>query len=363
MKYLIHLIRLIVGVIFIISGLIKLNDPVGFAFKLEEYFSAQVLNLPFLEPLALVLAISVCIAEVLLGVMLLLGYAKKVTLWSLLAMLVFFAFLTFYSAYYNKVTDCGCFGDAIKFTPWQSFTKDMVLMAMTLMLFWGQKYISPITEGSEPIFVTLMALVACIFFVMHVYNHLPVVDFRAYKVGTNIPEGMQIPENAPQPKFTYHWKFQVDGKEQVITTMGDYPKVEGQFLEVKTEEIDKGYVPPIHDFTIEKEDFDYTSEFMQEEKMLLVVCYRLDKAEKKAFKTIKEVTDKALKAGYKVVGMTYTLPLAETIVKDFELNFDFYLTDETTLKTIIRSNPGLVLLNKGTIIDKKHFNDATQLQL
>ncbi|CEN40822.1 Triosephosphate isomerase (fragment) [Capnocytophaga canimorsus] len=223
MKYLIHLIRLIVGVIFIISGLIKLNDPVGFAFKLEEYFSAQVLNLPFLEPLALVLAISVCIAEVLLGVMLLLGYAKKVTLWSLLAMLVFFAFLTFYSAYYNKVTDCGCFGDAIKFTPWQSFAKDMVLMAMTLILFWGQKYISPITEGSEPLFVTLMAFVACVFFVMHVYNHLPVVDFRAYKVGTNIPEGMQIPENAPQPKFAYHWKFQVDGKEQVITTMGDYP--------------------------------------------------------------------------------------------------------------------------------------------
>ncbi|CEN40819.1 Triosephosphate isomerase (fragment) [Capnocytophaga canimorsus] len=134
-------------------------------------------------------------------------------------------------------------------------------------------------------------------------------------------------------------------------------------MEVKTEEIDRGYVPPIHDFTIEKEDFDYTSEFIQEEKLLLVVCYRLDKAEKKAFKTIKEVTDKALKAGYKVVGMTYTLPLAETIVKDFELNFDFYLTDETTLKTIIRSNPGLVLLNKGTIIDKKHFNDATKLQL
>ena len=132
MKYLIHLLRFFLGVTFIISGMIKLNDPMGFAFKLEDYFAPNVLNLTFLEPYALGLAILVCIAEIVLGVTLLLGYKKKLTLWLLLAMLVFFGFLTFYSAYYNKVTDCGCFGDAIKFTPWQSFTKDMVLLAVAL---------------------------------------------------------------------------------------------------------------------------------------------------------------------------------------------------------------------------------------
>ena len=117
MKYLIHISRLFVGVLFIFSGLIKLNDPIGFSFKLEEYFSVTVLDIPFLEPYALVIAVLVVVYEVILGVFLLIGYKPKFTLWNLLVMIVFFSFLTFYSAYFNKVTDCGCFGDAIKLTP------------------------------------------------------------------------------------------------------------------------------------------------------------------------------------------------------------------------------------------------------
>lgn len=128
MKYLIHLSRILVGALFIFSGLIKLNDPVGFSFKLEEYFGATVMDLPFLAPYALMIAVIVVVFEVLLGVFLLIGYMPKFTVWSLLGMIVFFTFLTFYSAYYNKVTDCGCFGDAIKLTPWESFTKDIILL-------------------------------------------------------------------------------------------------------------------------------------------------------------------------------------------------------------------------------------------
>ena len=115
--------QVFVGVLFIISGLIKLNDPVGFSFKLQDYFAPDVLNMDFLSPYALMLAVVVVLVEVILGVMLLVGYAKKLTLWSLMGMIVFFTFLTFYSAYFNKVTDCGCFGDALKLTPWESFTK------------------------------------------------------------------------------------------------------------------------------------------------------------------------------------------------------------------------------------------------
>lgn len=363
MKYITNIVRLIVGIIFIISGFIKLNDPLGFSFKLEEYFSQSVLNLPSLEPLALYLAIALCVAEVLLGVMLLVGYKKKLTLWLLLVMLVFFGFLTFYSAYFNKVTDCGCFGDAIKFTPWQSFAKDMVLLGLTLILFVGQRYILPITKGKLPFIVTSIALVTCLIFVNHVYNHLPVIDFRPYKIGTVIQEGMEIPEGAPQPKYAYHWKFNIDGKEKVYTTFGDYPSVEGDFVGVDTEEVDKGYVPPIHDFSIEKDDEDYTDDFLNADKVLLVISYRLDKSNEKAFADIKTITDKALKKGYNVVGMAYDLQNAESIVKKYELNFDFYLTDETTLKTIIRSNPGLVVLNKGQIIDKKHYKDSEILIL
>src|SRR5690554_5161297 len=137
MRYLVGFSRIIVGLLFIFSGLIKLNDPVGFSFKLQDYFAPEVLDLGFLMPYTLLLAIVLVIFEVLLGMMLLLGSSKRFTLWSLLLMIVFFTFLTFYSAYYNKVTDCGCFGDAIPLTPWESFYKDIVLLILILIIFIG----------------------------------------------------------------------------------------------------------------------------------------------------------------------------------------------------------------------------------
>lgn len=363
MKYIIHVVRLVVGILFIISGLIKLNDPVGFSFKLEEYFSKPVLNISFLEPFALYIAIFVCIVEILLGVMLLLGTRKKITLWSLLAMLIFFGFLTFYSAYYNKVTDCGCFGDAIKFTPWQSFGKDILLLVLTLILWIGQKHITPLFSKRRTSFaLEVLSLAACIILVHHVYNHLPIKDFRPYKIGANIPEGMITPDGAALPKYKYHWKFKINGKEEIITTEGDYPtKVEGEFLSYDTELIDKGYVPPIHDFFIEKDGESYFEEMMNKEKLIMVISYNINKSDKEAFTKIKKTTDNALKKGYSVIGLTSIVEQAEEIKKKYELNFDFYFNDETTLKTMIRSNPGIIVLKKGTIVDKKHYNDLDKL--
>ena len=361
MKYLTHLLRLFLGITFIISGMIKLNDPMGFSFKLEDYFAPNVLGLPSLIPFALTFAIIVCIVEVVLGVMLLVGYQKKLTLWSLLAMLIFFGFLTFYSAYFNKVTDCGCFGDAIKFTPWQSFTKDIVLLVAALIIFlWGQDYIKPISKGKLPLYITLLSVIFCSIFVYYVYNHLPIKDFRPYKIGTSIPEGMKIPSG----KITYYWTVKIDGKEQKIINNGQVPKDKNgnyaEVLNVKTE------VPeaPIHDFYIwDKEGENYFDDYIWKDKLLLVVSYRLDRANEEAFKKIKRVTDEALKGGYTVIGLTSQLDKAPYIVKKYELNFDFYYNDATTLKTIIRSNPGLVKVSKGVIKGKKHYNDATDLKL
>ena len=364
MKYVINCIRVVVGVIFIISGLVKLNDPVGFAIKLEEYFSKPVLNMPVFEPFAMAIGILVCITEVTLGVMLLVGYLKKLTLWLLIAMTVYFGFLTFYSAYFNKVTDCGCFGDAIKFTPWQSFTKDMVLLALVLILFWGQKYIKPIAKGMIPLYFTLAGIIVSALVVNYTYKHLPIKDFRPYKIGANIPEGMVVPEGAPLPKYEYHWRFIVDGKEKVVTTNGKYPKVNGEFKDVTTEMIDKGYVPPIHDFYIEGKDRkSYFDDFMKEEKLMMVVSEDIGKADVEAFKAVKVTTDRALKEGYTVIGLTSTLDKADKLVKDYELNFRFYYNDEKTLKTMIRSNPGVIILNKGTIKMKKHYYDLEKLKL
>ncbi len=363
MKYIVGLTRIFVGVLFIISGLIKLNDPLGFSFKLEEYFSQGVLNLPFLMPLALSISFVVVVVEVILGVLLLIGFKPKLTIWSLLGMIVFFTFLTFYSAFFNKVTDCGCFGDAIKLTPWQSFTKDVVLLVLILVLLLGINHIKPIFSKKNNLIVALMALGACVFFGFHVLNHLPSKDFRPYKVGANIKEGMEIPEEAPQAVYEYAWKFLVNGKEETVVTNGEYPTVDGDFIGVETTEIEKGYEPPIHDFSIEKNGRDYTAQLLDDPKLVMVVAYDLAKSDLEAFLDVKKVTDNALRNGYKVIGVSASnTAQSSAVIEDYGLNFDFYFTDETALKTIVRSNPGVLVLNSGTIEQKVHHNDLDALE-
>ncbi|MDT7827702.1 DoxX family membrane protein [Pricia sp. S334] len=363
MKYLVNISRILVGILFIFSGLIKLNDPVGFSFKLEEYFSQGVLDLPFLEPYALAISIFVVIFEVVLGVVLLLGYRVKFTVWSLLIMIIGFTFLTFYSAYFNKVTDCGCFGDAIKLTPWESFTKDIILLVLILILFFGRKYISPLFSRGALRIITLLAVVFSIVYCNHVLNHLPVVDFRPYKIGANIEEGMAVPEDAPKPVYDYAWRFNVDGEEKIIVTQGDYPSVDGEFIDVETTEVQKGYEPPIHDFTIEQQGEDFAASLLQEPKLVMVIAYDLAKTNEDAYDGIKKVTDAALEEGYKVIGMSASDEQRTSgLVEDYNLDFEFYFTDETTLKTIVRSNPGVLVLEKGTIRQKVHYNDLDQLK-
>lgn len=362
MRLIVGFSRVFVGVLFIISGFIKLNDPLGFSFKLEEYFSQGVLDLPFLLPYALAISLFVVIFEVLLGVLLLLGFQKRFTLWALLLMIVFFTFLTFYSAYFNKVTDCGCFGDAVKLTPWESFTKDIVLLVLIVILVIGKEYIRPLFYPRIMRATALFSLVFCVFYGYFVLNHLPQIDFRPYKIGANIIEGMSYPENAPKAIFEYSWKFKVNGSEEVFVTLGDYPDVEGEFLGVETREIQKGYEPPIHDFTIEQDGVDYTSTIMQEEKLMMVIAYDLAKSTYPAFTEVAAMASLAVKKGYRVIGMSASnTEWTDKIKSEFQLNFPFYFTDETTLKTIIRSNPGILLLNRGTIKQKVHYNDLKDL--
>ncbi|MEO9894540.1 BT_3928 family protein [Aurantibacter sp.] len=362
MKYLVSFSRIVVGILFIISGYIKLNDPVGFSFKLEEYFSQGVLDLPFFMDYALIISIIVVIVEVLLGVMLLVGYRIKFTLWSLLLMIIFFTFLTFYSAYFNKVTDCGCFGDAIKLTPWESFSKDVILLVFILILFVGKKYIKPILSFNIERIVMVVSLLACALYANYVLNHLPVIDFRPYKIGANIADGMTVPENAPKAIFDYAWRFKVNGEEQVIVTQGDYPSVDGEFVDVETTEVQKGYEPPVHDFTVEQNGEDFAASLLQEPKLVMVIAYDLRKSTLDAFSEVKEVSDLAIKNGYKVIGMSASNETQTSdLKKQYQLDFDFYFTDETTLKTIVRSNPGILVLEKGTIKQKVHYNDFDEL--
>lgn len=365
MNYLVTLARIIVGLLFSISGFIKLNDPVGFSFKLEEYFSEPVLNLPFLEPYALAFALFVVILEVILGITLLLGFRLKLTLWTLLVTIVFFTFLTLYSAVTGKVTDCGCFGDALKLTPWQSFYKDVALLVLILVLLWGQRYLKPLGSGRFRLGFTVLSLLACIWFANHVLNHLPWIDFRAYHLGAHIPSDMSIPEDAPKPVIEYDWKFNIGGEERIITTNGDYPQVDGEFIGVEdTREISPGYEPPIHDFTIEADGTDYAASILERKQLLLVISYDLLKSHEPAFEEMARLTDSAKALGYSVIGMSASSEEQVARIREtYGLDIPFYFTDQTTLKTIVRSNPGLLRLEAGTIRQKLHYNDLDELEL
>lgn len=357
--------RLFVGILFIISGLIKLNDPVGFSYKLTEYFSEPVFNLPFLEPLALGLAVFLVILEVVLGVMLLVGYKAKTTIWALLILIVFFTFLTFYSAYFDVVKDCGCFGDALKLTPWESFTKDIVLLFFILILFINKKLIKPLFSGAVINIITYASVVLCIFMAVWVLNHLPLKDFRAYKVGTNIQKGMEIPEGAPKSVVEMIFIYKVNGvvKEYTEKDLMNIPDG-AVFIDRKDKIISEGFVPPIHDFSMTLNDSDYKDELLKEPKLLVFVTYDLNRAEPKGMKELEKLNQKAKSKGYKVIAMTASgANEIASAKKEYNLNLDFYFCDATTLKTIERANPSIVLIHNGTVVQKVHYNDIEDLKL
>lgn len=364
-RILVQTARILVGLLFIISGLIKLNDPVGMSHKMVEYFSEPVLNLPFLTPFALSFSLVIVLAETVLGVFLLLGYQRKFTLWSLLGLISFFTFLTFYAAYFNKVTDCGCFGDALKLTPWQSFTKDVVLLVFILFIVFNQSFIKPILPARAEKITAYLSLVLSCFMGYWVLNHLPLKDFRAYKVGTNITKAMEIPEGAPKAVVEMVFVYKVNGVNKNFTEKDLMNLPEGAtFVDRIDKVISEGYKPPVHDFSMELDGSDYKDELLREPKLLVFVAYDLEKADSAGLKLLEGLHQKALKKGYKVIAMTASdaAVIAKT-KKSYGCTFDFYFCDGTTLKTIERANPSLVVLHKGTISQKLHFNDSDQLQL
>ena len=174
---------------------------------------------------------------------------------------------------------------------------------------------------------------------------------------------MSVPEGAQEAVYDYHWKFMVNGKEEIHTTDGSYPAVDGEFIGVDTKLVKKGYEPPIHDFSIERDGENFTSQMLQEEKLLMIVAYSLGRSEADGMKKLKTVVDRARSNGYSVIGLSASgEELKTTVNEHYKLDIDWYFSDETALKTIIRSNPGLVRLEDGTIEQKVHWNDAEKLQ-
>ena len=364
MKFLTQIFRISVAILFVISGFVKLNDPLGFSYKLQEYFSPDVLNLTFLAPYALIFSFLIVVFEVVVGVFLFLGFKPKFTLWSLLSMILFFTFLTFYSAYFDKVKDCGCFGDALKLTPWESFFKDLILLILIVVIFIFKDFIKPFFNTSITNLVATLSLISSIFFGFYVLRHLPLIDFRAYKIGDNIITNMSIPPNAPKAVQEFKWKFKVNGSEEVFITNGSYPEVNGDYIGVETRIIEEGYQPPILDFSIESDNENLTETYLAKDKLLIIVSYDLNTANIDGLKKLKEFTDDAISKGYTVIGLSASGMIDKNRIKsNYGFNFEFYLCDEKVLKTIVRSNPGILHLNKGTVIQKAHWNDIEDILL
>lgn len=347
--------RFFIGGLFIFSGLIKLNDPVGTEIKMHEYFEVFTNDFgsffKIFIPYALEIGFIMVVLEIALGVAVLINYRMKITTWVLFLLLLFFTFLTFYSAYFNKVTDCGCFGDAIKLTPWQSFTKDVILMVFVLHLLWHHKRYEPVLRTREGHAVVLVTTVLCIFLGVYAIRHLPFIDFRAYKIGNNIPEQMR-----PQEQPIIEYVFEKDGKEVASQTfLGDgYTYKSSRVLNA-----DKA-VAKITDFSVTSvEGEDVTQQVFTGAK-LLIIMYDVKKASANNMTDIVALT-KSLEGKVDMMILTASpSDVVDAFRHEHQLAVPFYFTDATVLKTIVRANPGLTLWVDGTVKGMWHHNDTPE---
>jgi len=358
MKFIANLSRVLVGVLFIISGFIKANDPLGFSYKLDEYF--VVFNMPWLSFASLFLAVVICAFEIGLGVAMLIGAKMVHTVWSSLIMIVFFTFLTFYSWKFDVVKDCGCFGDALHLTPFQSFMKDVILLALILFIFLKRHQIKPLFGHRSSTFVAYGGFLASVIFSMYCIRHLPIIDFRPYAIGKNISEGMKLPPGALTDSVVMVFTYEKDGK-QIELDMEGIKSVDEtyKFIDRKDKVIREGDKPPIHDFSITAVDgTDLTSDVLNQNEVFLLVAYDINKSNKEVQSKVNDFVALCQKSGIEFIGLTASVP-GEVDVFRHEHNstFDYYSCDATTLKTMVRSNPGLMLLKKGTVVAMWHQND------
>ncbi len=359
--------RYFVGLLFIFSGLIKANDPLGFGYKLIEYF--EVFHLTFLSSWATGIAVFLCVLEIVLGALLLFGFwANKVTK-GLLALIIFFTFLTFVSAAFKVVTSCGCFGDAIPLTPWQSFGKDLILLIMIIYLFIHREKMQPFTNNIKiQKTIAVVVLVVALLFGLFTYNFLPIIDFLPYKINASIPDSMKIPPGAAQDEFLimYQLKNKKTGEIKLMSDK-DYMKLEiwkNEDWEVtgtpERKLIKKGYDVKIKDLIItDASGTDYTKELIENPYYnFIVVAYDLNHSNEKAVGKINALALNATEQfNIRTVLLTSNSAKdADAFSKKMKLFTEVFYADPVPLKSMVRANPGVLLLKNGIIINKWHFN-------
>ena len=362
-KFIFQFSRIFLGLLFTTSGFVNAVDPMGTAIKFEEYFSIAF-NLPQLNIFAMPLSFLMCAAELWIGIMILLNIAPKLYAWIAALVTLVFTPLTFYLSVANPITDCGCFGDAIKFTNWQTFWKNILIDVFVVIFFvLSKKYPSNLKIKTK--FITsILSYLIIILFEFYNFYFLPIIDFMPYKVGANIPELMKIPDNAPKDEYQiFLTSKNIKSEEIKDFTEENYPweDTTWEWVETKTTLIKKGYIPPIHDFILHDSlGQDYTNEVIStNDTVALIVTYTFETAKEERLQSVIKYVEeiKKLRPNLKIFILTSSsnLTISNFCRKLLIENIVICKIDQVTSKTIVRSNPGLVLIHKGTILGKYSY--------
>ena len=354
--------RTILGLVFLFSGAVKAIDPFGTVYKIEDYLKAFGGFFTELLPLADVAAVVLILLEVVLGVCMVLNVRTQWTSWLALAFYAVMTPLTLYIAISNPVSDCGCFGDAIILTNWQTFEKNVVLITLAILLVLLRKHVHPLWRGYMEVVIAFIAAAITFAFMEYTYLHLPVKDFRPYKIGNHIPTLMEIPEDAETDQYEFSFVYEKDGVEETFT-LENYPKGDSTWTFVRQESklIKKGYEPPIHDFEILNADYeDLTWDILEsEEPVTLVVMYDLEKADKKQLAKVEALYENCTmnwEQCYILTG-SGTDEIISFSLEHPTLSDCICTCDPVTLKTIVRANPGVIVVQNGTVIDKYNIRN------
>ena len=353
--------RLILGCVFVFSGFVKAIDPLGFTYKIQDYLLAFGGVFVSISSVAFVAAIALSTFELLIGLSLIFKIQIRLTFFYALFFMLVMTPLTFYIAIKNPVTDCGCFGDALVISNWATFYKNLVLITLTILLLIQNKkskafLLPPIEKTVVVIFIAIGIGLS-----LYSYRHLPMIDFLTYKIGVNIPQAMLVPENAPTDKYSTTFLYSKNGVQKEFT-LENYPKGDSTwlFVDQKTVLLSKGYKAPIHDFTIINAKFDDITEkvLYNSGYTYLLIMYDISKTSEEGAIKAEAIYQNALESGIKLYALTASSDdEIKNFIKKTAVTFPFCKTDPITLKTVIRANPGLVLLKAGTIVGKWNWRD------
>ncbi len=355
---LVNVCRIIMAVTFILSGYVKAVDPLGTQYKIQDYLDALNFGDKIPDWLTLTTSVGLSALEFFIGVMLFFAITRRLASKLALIFIVIMTIMTTWIFIANPVSDCGCFGDAIHLTNGETLLKNILLLIMAVLLAWKPKEMIRFLSDSNATIVFDYSILFILATSAYSLYLLPPFDFRPYHIGANIEQGMMIPENAPMPQFETTFIMRKNGETKEFD-LENYPDSTWEFVDSRTKKIRNGYIPPIHDFSIQTLDYeDITNDVLQYKgyTFLLIAPY-LEQADDSNFGEIDQIYEYAEDHGYPFYCLTAS---GNSSIKRWQditgAEYQFCNTDATTLKTIIRSNPGLLLLKDGTVIQKWSHN-------